>query len=594
MINDASVVIGGGNWGIKETDVLGYRLINNNYYAREIDFANSTAAGTYTNSTGLVRKAPYNLFTQSVWTGGGLNVAPTGWSQSQTTGNFEPQTAINGSVPYRFYGTAGRRFLFQSLSVITGQEFRLSVFVNSVAVSTTLSGMFQVTGVTFSNVKYYVNNVEVLDTTLITANTRIALSFTVTSTGTATYRVGGGSASAATYDYVISQPQIVEGTSALNYFPTTNRLNVPRIDYRNADGSISTAGRLLLEPQRTNSIRNSSMVGAVAGTPGTLPTNWLNSVTAGLTRTIVGTGTENGLPYVDIRFNGTANALSARIDFEGSTNIAALTAQVWTNSIYSKIVSQPNPAVSYALQMLERTSGGGFVTDGSQIFTPTTSLQSFAFTRTLNGGATVANVQPCITINLTNGATYDFTIRIAAPQMELGAFATTWVPTTNATVTRNADTASRTGVSSWIGQTQGTIFAEINLAKLLGIQSRYILVISDNTANNRIYIGFSGASSNVLRARIFSGGVQQTSIDTGTISSLGTYKLAFAYNNNDAVLYVNGVQIGTDTSVTIPACSQLNVCTNQSGASPFADGINQAAIFTTRLTNSQLQSLTTI
>jgi hypothetical protein len=35
MINDASVVIGGGNWGIKEADVLGYKLINDEYYARE-------------------------------------------------------------------------------------------------------------------------------------------------------------------------------------------------------------------------------------------------------------------------------------------------------------------------------------------------------------------------------------------------------------------------------------------------------------------------------------------------------------------------------------------------------------------------------
>jgi hypothetical protein len=174
------------------------------------------------------------------------------------------------------------------------------------------------------------------------------------------------------------------------------------------------------------------------------------------------------------------------------------------------------------------------------------------------------------------------------------AYATSYIPTLAASVTRVADVATKTGISSLIGQTQGTIFAEINLAKLLGIQSRYILVISDNTANNRIYIAFSGASSNILRARIFSAGVQQISIDTGTISSLGKYKLALAYNNNDAVLYVNGVQIGTDTSVTIPACSQLNVCTNQAGASPFDDGINQALLFKTRLTNSELQELTTL
>ncbi len=65
---------------------------------------------------------------------------------------------------------------------------------------------------------------------------------------------------------------------------TTNRQDVPRIDFRNADGTLSSCGRLLLEPQRTNSIRNSSMVGAVAGSPGTLPTNWTRQNSSGLTQ----------------------------------------------------------------------------------------------------------------------------------------------------------------------------------------------------------------------------------------------------------------------------------------------------------------------
>jgi hypothetical protein len=224
-----------------------------------------------------------------------------------------------------------------------------------------------------------------------------------------------------------------------------------------------------------------------------------------------------------------------------------------------------------------------------------------SFTFTL--GATFANIVLRIFTTLsttttafaTNADALNKSVLAWGCQLEASsAYATSYIPTLGTSVTRVADVASKTGISSLIGQTEGTIFAEINLAKLLGIQSRYILVISDNTANNRIYIAFSGSSSNILRARIFSAGVQQISIDTATISSLGKYKLALAYNNNDAVLYVNGVQIGTDTSVTIPACSQLNVCTNQAGASPFDDGINQALLFKTRLTNSELAELTSL
>jgi hypothetical protein len=330
------------------------------------------------------------------------------------------------------------------------------------------------------------------------------------------------------------------------------------------------------------------MVGAVVGSPGTLPTNWNQGGWTSLTRQIVATPVVNGLQCIDVRFFGTASQNTMQIVPESITQIAASAGQVWTASDYASVVAAPNPYNSANASIFWL----GGVAGPSQTTTLTSTLSRFAVTGT--APASTTHGTPTIGFALTIGTTYDFTIRIAAPQMELGAYATTFIPTTTAAVTRLADTCSLTGASSVIGQTAGTIFAEINLAKLLGIQSRYILVISDNTANNRIYIAFSGSSSNILRARIFSAGVQQMSIDTATISSLGKYKLALAYNNNDAVLYVNGVQIGTDTSVTIPACSQLNVCTNQAGASPFDDGINQAALYTTRLSNTELQAITSL
>src|SRR5262249_20993640 len=74
---------------------------------------------------------------------------------------------------------------------------------------------------------------------------------------------------------------------------------------------ISNKG-LLVEEARTNSIRNNSMQGAAAGTPGTIPTNWQSSInsSAGLTQTIVGTGTTLGMEYIDIRAFGTTTGTS--------------------------------------------------------------------------------------------------------------------------------------------------------------------------------------------------------------------------------------------------------------------------------------------
>jgi hypothetical protein len=179
-------------------------------------------------------------------------------------------------------------------------------------------------------------------------------------------------------------------------------------------------------------------------------------------------------------------------------------------------------------------------------------------------------------------------------QIEAGSYATSYIPTTTASVTRNADVINKTSVTSLIGQTEGTIFAEIKVSKLLGTASRYIFHISDGTTNNRIYMAFSGSSSNVLRARIFNGGTLQCSIDTSAITTTGTYRLALAYKSNDIVFYVNGTQVGTDTSASIPTCSRVDLGENYAGASQLNDGITNANIWKTRLTNAELASLTSL
>jgi hypothetical protein len=380
--------------------------------------------------------------------------------------------------------------------------------------------------------------------------------------------------------------QLVEGTEALPYFATTDRLNVPRLDYSNADGTLSTCPRLLLEPQRTNSIRNSSMVGAVAGSPGTAPTNWGASA-AGLTQTIVGTGTENGLPYIDFRFNGVASGTELLISTESINQIAAATAQTWTNSFYLKIIAQPNPPVAIYLNITERTSAGTFVTSGnSSGISVTSSLNRFSFVRTLSGGATVAAVQPRLGVTLTISSTYDFTIRIAAPQMELGAYATTWVSTTTAAVTRLADTASKTGVSSLIGQTEGTMFADVNLDTR---QSFSYFLITPNLATPTSYIGI-GILNNIIQLEVVNSGVQASITFTNT--SAGRFKIAAAYKQNDFAFYVNGTLVGTDTSGTVPACSALNLFVTGSNIQPLQ--YNQAALFPVRLDNTTLAALTTL
>jgi hypothetical protein len=320
-----------------------------------------------------------------------------------------------------------------------------------------------------------------------------------------------------------------------------------------------------------------------------LPTNWSVNTGTGLTQTVVGIGTENGVPYIDLRYNGTAIGTANQISFEASNFIAATNNQAWAGSFWFKIISAPTPPTSYVIRFREATAAGTFVAEGSQAFTPTATLQRFTYVRT-NTGATTERIQPMIQLGQVNGATYDYTIRIAAPQMELGAYATTFIPTTTAAVTRLADAASKTGVSSLIGQTEGTIFWEgvFNAGPVTGFS------LWGSNAQNSVVIDYA---SSTIQAYVNTSNVTRFNLTSGTISAGQVVKFAFAYKSGESVLYVNGTQIATSAAAFTFASTLQTINTDWSGfnyAVPQRKSITQAALFPTRLTNARLAEMTTI
>jgi hypothetical protein len=81
---------------------------------------------------------------------------------------------------------------------------------------------------------------------------------------------------------------------------------------------------------------------------------------------------------------------------------------------------------------------------------------------------------------------------------------------------------------------------------------------------------------------------------TSSTQVAGIFKIAVAYALDDYAFYINGVQVGTDTSALVPACSVIALGSTETGGGTgqINDRIRAAALYTTRLTNTQLALIT--
>jgi hypothetical protein len=357
--------------------------------------------------------------------------------------------------------------------------------------------------------------------------------------------------------------------------------NVPRLSYM-----YGSCPALLLEPQRTNSLRNSTMQGA-STSPSTLPTNW-TTATAGLTQTVVGIGTENGLPYIDVQFSGTATGTSSQIRFETTTQIVASNGQTWTSSFWVKEIAAPSPANSLANILSERDSLGANLATNTQTITISSTLTRNIFTRT-NTNASTARINNAINAFVTIGNSYDFTIRIAAPQMELGAFATTWIDTTNAAATRLVDTFSRNNIytNGLISASGGTWYVELrnNVAYTRDTGVVGLFLGDTNTGGtNSLAIRTVGSGTRLSISKLVSGSA--TTIYTTTTD---TVKLALKWDGTSVDIFANGVKVVSASSFTTTLMEFL--AHSISGDVP--KFIQAMALYPTPLSDAQCQTLTT-
>ena len=187
-----------------------------------------------------------------------------------------------------------------------------------------------------------------------------------------------------------------------------------------------------------------------------------------------------------------------------------------------------------------------------------------------------------------NGQTFSFAgdgakgVYSWGAQCESSNSSTSYIPTSGSQTTRVAETASKTGISSLIGQTEGTMFAEFVAQPTPTLQS-HIWLGTPGTE-----IGLYGDSKLIFFS---SAGV---SIIGPDLVAGARYKISFAYKANDYVAYINGVKIGVNTSAPVPATSSLYINSFSDFSGVQKKEVSQVQLFKTRLSNTELQTLTTI
>jgi len=178
-------------------------------------------------------------------------------------------------------------------------------------------------------------------------------------------------------------------------------------------------------------------------------------------------------------------------------------------------------------------------------------------------------------------------VYIFASQLEQQSSATSYIPTAGTTISRTADSASKSGISSFIGQTEGVLYAEISA--LADDSTIRAISLSDGTNSNFISIQYSNASNRL----IFSTSVA-TFMQTFSYDITYNLKLAFKYKENDFAMWVNGVEVVVDALGGLPSNLSELAFDRGDGGSPFYGKVKDLRVYKTALTDSELTTLTTI
>jgi hypothetical protein len=532
--------------------------------------------GTRINSQGLVEVCPWNLLQQSE------NFPNAVWGKSTLTFN-STVTAPNGTSTAQNYSTGGAfSYALQVVSVASGEYYTSSCYlkytsgVGSIAIRYSDSSTVNFISVTANLINGTIGSVSyggngANGTATITSVGdgwyRVTVSGTLT-IANAGFGVSNNAFGATTFSIWGAQLNI--GSTAKPYFPTTDRINVPRLTYQNGGGGCPS---LLLEKQSTNlNLYSQDLTNAAYTTGGSGGT-----VTRTANYGISPDGTQNA---TRMQFTRTTGAGSYA---EAYQRLSATIGATYTLSFWGK-------SLNGTPKLYTAWNGGAY--ENEVTFTSDWVRYTYTYTVTSlsSAGFNLITYQSLPTTSTSAD------ILIWGVQFEASSYATSYIVSTSSSATRVADACFKTGISSLIGQSQGVLFVDLVITGTTG-NNRFS--ISDGSNTNWIFIATpEDGGTRASRFYIKTNGSVAVDVGTSSYFTFGQrYKMALAYKSGDWAVYVNGTLLYSGTTAISAVSSPLSVFNffNATGGNAdTGEQVNQAILFPTRLTNAELASLTTI
>ena len=522
--------------------------------------------------------------------------ASLGVHQSRNaTGIVIPNTEVTASI---FLKNNTRQF--GCLSIYDGSTYHGIVVDLSIGTITQTNGTLTSSSITSVGNGWY----RLIITKTINASTFLSVS--TSNTGTpASLNLNRPSYTGDGSSIYVWGAQLEQRSSVTAYTPTTTApitnyipalqtaaSGTARFDHNPTTGE--SLG-LLIEEQRTNLVVRSEEFDN---------SSWLKTSATITANTIIA-------PDGNLTSDKLVEAAAAGLEHMIEQIVSTTTNQTYTQSIYVKaaettsfslmvVAVGSSTTTSYsnftiAAGVITAVSSNGLITSAST--TPVgNGWYRCAIVYTLNGTVTShrMRVYPRQTGLYTGDGTSG--IYIWGAQLEAGAFATSYIPTVASQVTRSPDAASMTGTnfSSWYRLDQGTFYAEASTfttASKTGNPAS-VASIDDNSPNNRLQLRY-GANFGSFSPRLVENGAGILSTTLTGLSINVNNKHAIGYQTGSSASVGNGTIIENKTTTFTPIAGTALYIGSGNTSDSLNGTIKKISYYTTRLTNAELQGLTT-